>query len=71
MDLKNVFEAKASKYNRYQQCDCKTEGRRCVNCFRWRFSFPYTCNDMSNWGNEGMKAETCLNYTEDKNCPIE
>ena len=59
MGIKEVFIGKARKYNNYQECEC-TEGRKCINCIRWRLSFPYTCNDYDMYSN---KAETCLNWT--------
>lgn len=73
MDAAEIFKAKARKYNSYQECE-KTQGRKCSNCVRWRFSFPYTCNDFDIWGSQSRewnKAETCLNYSEDSHCPVD
>jgi len=67
MDHKDIFIGKAQKYNCYIQTDCAIE-RSCINCQRWRLSFPYTCDDYDTYG---QKAETCLNYTEDKRCPVD
>jgi hypothetical protein len=61
MDIVDVFKAKARKYNNYQKSDC-TEGRKCIQCTRWRLSYPYTCKDHDMYGD---KAETCLNWTDD------
>jgi hypothetical protein len=73
MDVVDIFKAKARKYNNYQETGY-TKGRKCENCLRWRFSFPYTCNDFDIYGShlrESNKAETCLNYTEDSHCPVD
>jgi hypothetical protein len=59
MDIKDVFISKARKYNNYQETVC-VKDRKCINCTRWRLSFPYTCNDYDMYT---IKAETCLNYT--------
>jgi hypothetical protein len=67
MDIKDVFIGRAMKYNCYSETEC-TPGRRCTDCMRWRFSCPYTCKDHDTRGN---KAETCLNWTDDKNCPVD
>lgn len=67
MNIGDVFKGKSRKYNQYYETEC-TEGRKCRNCMRWRYSFPYTCSDCEMVGN---KAETCLNYTEDKNAPVD
>jgi hypothetical protein len=67
MDIGEVFKAKARKYNCYSETK-GTEGRKCVDCMRWRMSFPYTCHDFDMYG---TKAETCLNWTDDKNCPVD
>lgn len=72
MDIAEVFKGKARKYNNYQQTEC-TKGRKCRNCIRWRFSFPYTCNDYDIYGaneRDYNKAETCLNYSEDSHCEV-
>jgi hypothetical protein len=67
MDIKDVFIGKARKYNQYQETIC-TSGRKCINCQRWRFSYPYTCSDFDMYS---QKAETCLNWTDDKNCEVD
>jgi hypothetical protein len=67
MELKDVFIGQARKYNSYQETEC-TSGRKCIACQRWKLSYPYTCNDYSMYS---QRAETCLNYTEDKNCPVD
>lgn len=67
MDIVEGFKAQARKYNNYQETE-RTCGRKCINCFRWNFSFPYTCNDYDMYSD---KAETCLNYNEDKNCKVD
>lgn len=67
MDIKDYFIGRASKYNQYSQgqhCD----GHNCLNCFRWHFSYPYTCNDMNNGMN---KNEDCINWTDDRDCPVD
>lgn len=72
--ISDIFKAKARKYNNYQETEC-TKGRKCRNCVRWRFSFPYTCNDCDIFGLLGKafnnKAETCLNYSEDPKCEVD
>ena len=68
MELKDVFIAKARKYNQYFQCNKVVQDRKCINCQRWRFSYPYTCNDYDMYG---TKAEGCINYTEDKHCKVD
>lgn len=73
MDAKEIFIGKARKYNSYQETEI-TKGRRCQNCVRWRFSFPYTCNDYDIWDSlnrDWNKAETCLNYSEDLKCEVD
>lgn len=65
--IKDVFIAQARKYNGYSET-VPTAGRRCIGCIRWRLSYPYTCNDHDMYGN---RAETCLNWTDDKNCPVD
>jgi len=67
MDIKDVFIGNAKKYNNYQKCE-KTICRQCIDCIRWRLSFPYSCND---YNMRSDKAETCLNYTTDKNCKVD
>lgn len=73
MDISDVFKGKARKYNKYQETEC-TKGRKCINCVRWKFSFPYNCSDYDIWGSNERnynKAETCLNYNEDPHCPVD
>jgi hypothetical protein len=67
MDIKDIFIAKARKYNSYQQCD-RTEGRKCINCMRWRLSYPYTCDNNMMYTD---LAETCLNYTTELNPKVD
>lgn len=67
MDIKDAFIGKARKYNCYCQCD-RTEGRQCIKCMRWRLSFPYTCNDHDMYSD---KAETCLNWTDEKSPKVD
>jgi hypothetical protein len=62
MDISDVFKARARKYNCYQETE-RTEDRQCKNCMRWRLSYPYTCNDYDMYTD---KAETCLNWTDEK-----
>ena len=68
MDIKDVFINKARKYNTYIDSTVKVCGRKCFDCIRWRFSYPYTCNDYDMYSDKG---ETCLNWTGDKNCEVD
>lgn len=60
MDIADVFKGKARKYNNYQECS-RTGGRKCIQCSRWRLSYPYTCEDYDMYSD---KAETCLNWVD-------
>lgn len=73
MEVKDVFIGKARKYNCYAETQREPQHSKekrliCHDCVRWRFSFPYTCNDYEMYGN---KAETCLNYTNDFKCKVD
>jgi hypothetical protein len=68
MDIKDIFIAKARKYNQYCKGDTCVSGRKCLHCVRWRFSFPYTCN---NYNMHGNLAEDCINYDEDFKCKVD
>jgi len=70
MDPKDIFIGKAQKYNHYEETFC-TPGRKCDNCIRWKLSYPYTCKDYSKIRHDKYYTETCLNYTEDKRCPVD
>jgi len=63
----DIFIGKAKKYNQYSQTQC-TPGRKCRDCIRWRFSYPYTCNDYDMYSD---KAETCLNYDTSKDAKVD
>ena len=67
MDLKDVFIAKARKYNHYQEGE-HASGRNCKTCVRWQFSYPYTCKDCDFRSDKGA---SCINWTDDKNCPVD
>ena len=67
MDIRDLFIAKATKYNQYIETSNRLD-RRCIECVRWRFSYPYTCSSFDIRDN---KAETCLNYTEDNKAPVD
>lgn len=73
LNIAEVFKGRAKKYNSYQETN-NTKGLRCINCVRWRFSYPYTCGDYDIWGSNERdynKAETCLNYNEDSKCEVD
>ena len=65
--IKDVFIGKARKYKDYQEAE-RTEGRKCISCIRWRFSYPYTCNDYDMYS---AKGETCLNWSDDPKCRVD
>lgn len=67
MELRDVFISKAEKYNCYQECQ-GTEGRRCIDCTRWRLSFPYSCVDYDMCS---AKGETCINWTNECSPPVD
>jgi hypothetical protein len=67
MDIKDVFIGRARKYNSYQKCS-RTIGRKCIDCTRWRLSYPYTCHDFDMYSD---KAETCLNWTDEKSPEVD
>jgi hypothetical protein len=70
VNFKDAFIAKAQKYNHYEETE-KIPGRKCDNCIRGKLSYPYTCKDYSRIRHDNYYAETCLNYTEDPNCPVD
>ncbi len=65
--IKDSFINQARKYNNYQECE-RIKNRKCINCTRWRLSFPYTCNDYDMYSD---KAETCLNYTTERSPKVD
>ena len=68
MNIGDVFKGRARKYNCYQETICSL-GRKCIDCMRWRrLSYPYTCNDYEMYG---FKGESCLNWTNDKDCYVD
>jgi hypothetical protein len=67
MDIKDYFIGRAKKYNQYSQGQqCK--GHNCNTCIRRHFSFPYSCTDIVTNKN---KNEDCINWSDDKNCPVD
>ena len=68
MTLKDIFVNKARKYNKYEYSGAFLGGQRCINCVRWRLSYPYTCNDHDMYS---KKAESCLNWTDDVKCQVD
>ena len=70
MNIGDIFIGRARKYNQYSETETIASGRHCRDCIRWRLSFPYTCRD-SEHGAKGKKAERCLNFSTDRNCPVD
>ena len=67
LNIADVFIGRARRYNTYQE-GVKTKGRKCIKCLRWQFSYPYTCTDFEMYSE---KAETCINWTDDRNCKVD
>lgn len=67
-----IFIEKAKKYNRYVETE-RHEGRSCATCVRKHFSYPWACEDGWAFYRNGKvaKGETCLNWTDKKDCEVD
>lgn len=56
------FVNRARAYSRFEDSGQAVEGRKCVNCIRWRFSSMYACSDAIPMGNRD--GSRCLNWAD-------
>jgi len=60
--LEQYHARKARSYSRFQDTGTSLEGRKCQNCIRWQFSYPWTCSEALPLGSKD--GSRCLNWAD-------
>jgi len=73
VNLAQLYEGRARKYNHYEDSGKLDESHSCKTCLRRHFSHPWTCLDGWPLGDYSWKDRgyTCLNWTDDPDTPTD